>query len=136
MKIKVSRQELNECLTNVFKRIIKEGKDEKNHINSEYYLNEDVMDINVNPIYPSEKNTSVSKWSEGPSFVVYTPIKTDIDPVEKEILDKIRNSFTNDELEIDTDTNTGKVNLNVTKNKELIRRVNDFLKKNDVNIIE
>ena len=125
MKIKMSRRELNECLTNVFNRIINEGKDrrsndfekvtkksnreiekdnfgdgfksydkihksskdysrkgknKKNYMNSEYDLNENIVDTDVNPIYPNEKNNDMSNWSEGSKFVDYVTIKTDIDP--------------------------------------------------------
>lgn len=181
MKVKITEQELNECITNAVKRILSEGKDrrsndfekvtkksnreierdnfgngfkpydkihksikdysrkgknKKNYMNNEYDLNENIADTNVNPIYPNEKKNRVSKWSESPEFVDYVTIKTDIDPVETTILDKIRNNFTDVELEIDTDVVTGKKNFNVTKDKKLIRRLIDFLKKNDVNIIE
>jgi hypothetical protein len=125
MKIKVTEQELNECITNVVKRVLSEDKDRRS-----------VVDTNVNPIYPNEKKNKPSNWPESPEFVDYVTIKTDIDPVETSILDEIRNNFTDVELEIDTDVVTGKKNFNVTKDKKLIRRLIDLLKKHDVNIIE
>lgn len=125
MKVKVTEKELNECITNAVKRVLSEDKDRRS-----------VVDTNVNPIYPNEKKNKPSNWSESPEFVNYVTIKTDIDPVETDILDKIRNNFTDVELEIDTDVVTGKKNFNVTKDEKLIRRLIDFLKKHDVIIIE
>lgn len=177
MKIKVSRRELNECLNNVMRRIIEEGKDKKNngfekaskkanrerekevfgdgfksydkvHKSSKEYsrkgknkknyfedeceINENVTDMNTNPIYPNDKG----EWDEADNFVNYITIKTDIDPIEEELIDKIQNNFSENEVEIDSDINSGYISFNVTKNKELINRFIDFLNDNDVNIID
>lgn len=123
MKIKVSRRELNECLSNVMKRIIEES-------------NENVTDMNTNPIYPNENNNDKGEWDETDNFVNYITIKTDIDPIEEELIDTIQNNFSENEVEIDSDINSGYIAFNVTKNKELINRFIDFLNDNDVNIID
>ena len=181
MKIKVSRQELNECLNNVMRRIIEEGKDKKNkgfekatkkanremekdvfgdgfksydkvHKSSKEYsrkgknkknyfedereLNEDVIDMSTNPVYPNETNKDMGEWGEADNFVDYITIKTDIDPIEKELIDKIRNNFSENEVEIDNDTDSGYKTFNVTKSDELINRFIEFLNDNDVNIIK
>ena len=181
MKIKVNRQELNECLTNVMKRILEEGKDKrdygfekttkkanreierdnfgdgfksfdkvhktnkdysrkgknkKNYFRDEYELNEDAIDVDVNPIYPSEKNIKNANLDDVDSFVDYITIKTDIDPVETELINDIRNNFSDNEVEIDTDVVTGKKSFNVTKDKKLIDTFIKFLIDNDVTIIK
>ena len=171
MKIKVSRQELNECLTNVMKRIIEEGKDKKNHgfekaskkANRE--IERDVFGDgfkSYNKPHKTNKDYSrkgKNKWSYGEldedtqisledkplikrnydgveldRFVDYVTVKTDIDEVEKDILNDIANTF--DDSEVEQDYVDGHIAFNITKNKDLIQKFVDFLNKKDVNIID
>ena len=103
-------------------------------------LDEDIINIS-NPY-----DTELSYYEEKPrfrnrnsvidddNFVNYVTIKTDIDEVETDLLDDIKNNFTDEEVE--KDTVDGLISFNVTDNKNLITRFIEFLKDNDVNIIE
>lgn len=150
MKIKMTRHELNECLTNVFNRIINEGKDNRHRKNDNYskkHKEEIDMDIRI-PKTPKKKNKKEwmkdldaentlticedNYFDDGIYNIEYTTFKTDIDRVETSLLDKIKNNFAPEDVE--EDVVDGLISFNVTKGKE--QNFIDFLNDNDVNIIE
>ena len=156
MKIKVTRQELNECLTNVMNRILEEGKTKKNGIEKAFKkgnrdadreLYGDGFKSNDRPHKNFKKGQD--KWrydrnrlDEIDTFDLETPeyvencaeIKTDLDNIETNIIDGVHQMFDTDLYTVGEDTVDGYFTFIIPKNKkdELI----DYLIAQDVNIIE
>lgn len=146
MKIKVTEQELNECITSAVKRVLSEGKD-KRHDKSKKDIEigfdkpirkprkkaeddwrKELKDVNDDRIAVCED----SYFDDGVYDIEYTTFKTDIDRVETSLLDDIKNKFSPEEVE--EDVVDGLIAFNVTKGLE--NEFVDFLNQNDVNIIE